>query len=70
MRLRLPAPTSKKIGSGSRAALKVAAPAAPAPDYATLPLSVLNTTVCTAQYVQYKENSVNKYSICSTDITS
>ena len=36
MRLRLPAPTSKKIGSGSGAALKVAAPAAPAPGSATL----------------------------------
>ena len=31
-----PAPTSKKIGSGSRAALKVAAPAVPAPGSATL----------------------------------
>ena len=35
MRLRLPAQTSKKIGSGSEAALKVAAPAAPAPGSAT-----------------------------------
>ena len=33
MRLRLPAPTSKKIGSGSGAALKVAAPVAPAPQH-------------------------------------
>ena len=33
MRLRLPPPASKKIGSGSGAALKVAAPAAPAPQH-------------------------------------
>ena len=34
--LRLPAPTSKKIGSGSGAALKVAAPAAPAPQHCNI----------------------------------